>query len=150
MEKKKDQKTMTKALAGIPQCIEHGPVNWRVTGSIPSWGLGCRLGPQWGAWERQPHIDVSLPLSLPSPLSKNKYINNLLKNNNKVSFWSETNRIELKLSLMVIKSWKLIRRNKLEKDENILPFRVHQVALSGEMSGADMREQFKCTAKENI
>ena len=44
----------------------------RVTGSIPSQGtcLGCRPGPQWGALKRQPHIDVSLPLSfsLPSPL----------------------------------------------------------------------------------
>ena len=39
----------------------------KVTGSIPSQGtcLGCRLGPQWGPCERQPHIDVSLPLFLP-------------------------------------------------------------------------------------
>ena len=40
--------------------------NQRVTGSIPSQGtyLDCGLGPQWGAQERQPHIDVSLPLFL--------------------------------------------------------------------------------------
>ena len=34
--------------------------------------LGCRLGSQWGPRERQPHTDVSLPFSLPSPLSKEK------------------------------------------------------------------------------
>ena len=47
----------------------------RVVGSIPRQGkcLGCRPGPRWGVWERQPHIDASLPLfCLPSPLSKNK------------------------------------------------------------------------------
>ena len=27
--------------------------------------LGCRPGPQWGAYERQPHNDVSLSLFLP-------------------------------------------------------------------------------------
>ena len=27
--------------------------------------LGCGPGPQWGFRERQPHIDVSLPLLLP-------------------------------------------------------------------------------------
>ena len=45
------------------------PVNQRITGSIPNQGtcLGCRLGPQHGACERQSHIDVSLPLFL-SPL----------------------------------------------------------------------------------
>ena len=43
------------------------PVNQRVAGSIPSKGtcLGCRLGPQYGAGQRQPHTDVSLPLFLP-------------------------------------------------------------------------------------
>ena len=41
--------------------------NQRVTGSIPSQGtcLGCGPGPQWGPRERQPHIDVSLPLFFP-------------------------------------------------------------------------------------
>ena len=57
-----------------------GSVDWaraanlRVTGSIPSQGtcLGCRPHPQWGPHERQPHIDISLSFSFPSPLSKNK------------------------------------------------------------------------------
>ena len=46
-------------------------VNQGVASSIPSQGtcLGCRPGPQWGPHERQSHIDVSLP----SPLSINKY-----------------------------------------------------------------------------
>ena len=54
------------ALAGVAQWTEHGPVNQRVTGLIPSQGtcLGCRLVPQLGAHEGQPHIDVSLPLFL--------------------------------------------------------------------------------------
>ena len=64
------------ALAGVAQCIECWPVNQRVMGSIPSQCtcLGFGPDPQWGAYERQPHTDVSLPLflSLPSPLSKNK------------------------------------------------------------------------------
>ena len=50
-----------------------GPVDWvlackpKVAGSIPHQGtcLGCGPGPQLGAHERQPHIDVSLPLFLP-------------------------------------------------------------------------------------
>ena len=58
----------------MAQWIEQWPVKQGVTGSIPSQDtcLGCRPGPQWGARERQPHIDVSFPLSFPSPLSKNK------------------------------------------------------------------------------
>ena len=42
------------------------PVNQRVASSILSQGacLGCGSGPRWGAHERQPHIDVSLPLFL--------------------------------------------------------------------------------------
>ena len=53
-------------LAGVAQWIEHRPANQRVTGLIPSWdtGLGCGPGSRCGAWERQPHIDVSLPLFL--------------------------------------------------------------------------------------
>ena len=49
--------------AGVAQWIEHGPVSQRVASLIPRQGacLGCRLGPQWGALQRQPHIDVSLP-----------------------------------------------------------------------------------------
>ena len=34
--------------------------------------LDCGPGPQQGARERQPHIDVSVPPSFLSPLSKNK------------------------------------------------------------------------------
>ena len=58
-------KTSIFTLAGIAQWIEHQPVNQRVTGLILSQGtyLGCRPCPQWGVHERQPHIDVSLPLS---------------------------------------------------------------------------------------
>ena len=35
-------------LAGVAQWIERGPVNQKVTGSIPTQGtcLGCRPGPQ--------------------------------------------------------------------------------------------------------
>ena len=56
------------ALAGVAQWTEHRPANQRVIGSIPSQGtcLGYRPGPQLGAHERQPHIDVSLFLP-PSP-----------------------------------------------------------------------------------
>ena len=58
------------ALASVAQWIERGPANQRVAGSIPGQGtcLGCGPGPQEGECERQPHIDVSLPLSFPSPL----------------------------------------------------------------------------------
>ena len=54
-------------LAGVAQWIECRPAKQGVTGSIPSQGtcLGCRPGPQQGARERQPHMDVSLPLFLP-------------------------------------------------------------------------------------
>ena len=49
------------ALAGVAQWIERRPANQRVASSIPRQGtcLCCR------AHERQPHIDVSLPLFLP-------------------------------------------------------------------------------------
>ena len=55
------------ALAAVAQWIEPEPANQRVAGSIPSQGtgLGCGPCPQLGAHERQPHIDVSLPLFLP-------------------------------------------------------------------------------------
>ena len=54
-------------LAGVAQWTECQPANQRVTGSIPSRGTypGCRPGPQLWVLERQPHIDVSLPLFLP-------------------------------------------------------------------------------------
>ena len=67
MVKIKKKKT---ALVGVAWWIEHEPVSQRVTGSIPSQGtcLSCRPGPQLGAGEAQPHIDVSLPLfPLPFP-----------------------------------------------------------------------------------
>ena len=55
------------ALTGVAQWIEHQPGKQRVAGSIPSQVtcLGCRPGPGKGALERQPHIDISLPLFLP-------------------------------------------------------------------------------------
>ena len=55
------------APAGVAQWIECRPVNQKVASSIPSQGtfLGCGPGPRLGALERQPHIDVSLPLFLP-------------------------------------------------------------------------------------
>ena len=63
-----------RGLASVAQCIERGPANQRVTGSIPTQStcLGCGPGPQLGAYEGQLHIDVSLPLflSFPFPLSK--------------------------------------------------------------------------------
>ena len=63
------------ASAGVAQWTERRPVHQRVTGLIPSQGtcLGCGPGPQRGAHEKQPRIDVSLPLFLLlSPLSKDK------------------------------------------------------------------------------
>ena len=61
-------------LAGVAQWIECWPESNKVAGLIPSQGtcLGCRPGPQKGVCKRQPHTDVSLSSSLPSPLSKNK------------------------------------------------------------------------------
>ena len=59
------------APAGVVQWIECQPANQKVTGWIPSQGtcLRCGPGPQEGAHERQPHIDVSLLLFLlPPPL----------------------------------------------------------------------------------
>ena len=69
---KMDIENIQIALAGVAQWIEHGPVNQRVAGSIPSQStcLGCGPGPQFRVHERQPHIDVSLLLFLlpfPSP-----------------------------------------------------------------------------------
>ena len=62
------------ALTGVAQGVECHPTNQKVAGLIPSQGTcpGRRPGPQWGARERQPHIDASLPLFFPSSLSINK------------------------------------------------------------------------------
>ena len=59
------------ALAGVAQWIE---CRLQTKGSqvgFPVMGYAwvCRPGPQWGPCERQPHIDVFLPLSPPPPLS---------------------------------------------------------------------------------
>ena len=75
----KPNKTQTGALAGVAQWIEYQPTNQRVSGSIPNQGmcLGYGPGPLQGAHERQPHTDVSLPLSpaLPLCLKINKIFN---------------------------------------------------------------------------
>ena len=53
-------------LAGVAQLIEHQPGNQRVAVLVPSQGtcLGGGPGSLLGAHERQPHIDVSIPLFL--------------------------------------------------------------------------------------
>ena len=81
------------ALAAVSQWFESWPGNQRVSGSIPGQGtwLGCRPGPQCGARERQPHIDVSLPLFLlPFPsLKVNKTFLKKKKDNEKILFFKE-------------------------------------------------------------
>ena len=64
----------TNSLAGVTQWIEH---HLQTTGSPvrhPVWVRAWIVGqvPSGGVFERQTHIDVSLPLSFPSPLYKNK------------------------------------------------------------------------------
>ena len=58
------------AMAGVAQWTECQSENQKVTGLFPVrahvWVVGQVLSR--GASERQPHMDVSLPLSLPSPL----------------------------------------------------------------------------------
>ena len=70
------QKTKDGALAGVAQWLSAGlrikglPAQFPVRAHT---SLGCGPGPQWGACERQPPIDVSLPLFfLPFPSLKNK------------------------------------------------------------------------------
>ena len=67
------------ALAAVAQWIECRPANQRVSSSIPSGGTGlsCRFGRLSECIGRQKidislHIDVSLSLSLPSPLSQDQ------------------------------------------------------------------------------
>ena len=73
----------------MAQWVECQSVNWKVTSSITSQGTrpGCGPGPQLGMCERQLIDDVSLPFSLPSPLSLK--INKILKKkgHNSVGFW---------------------------------------------------------------
>ena len=65
------------ALGSVAQWIEHWPVNQSVAGLIPGLGHmpGLWAGSLVGVCERQPYIDVSLPLfSSPFPSLKiNKY-----------------------------------------------------------------------------
>ena len=64
-------KTDYLSLASVAQWIERWTVNQSVACSIPNQVtcLSCRPGPQHGACKRQPHINVSLPLSPSLPLS---------------------------------------------------------------------------------
>ena len=73
------------ALAGVAQWVECWPANQRVTSSIPNWDtcLGYRPDPQYRAHERQPYIDVSLPLFLPVSLKINKIFLKTLRGNYK-------------------------------------------------------------------
>ena len=66
IKKQKTTNQNNKTLASMVQWIEHQIANQRGASSIPSQGtsLGCGPGPQQGVFERQPHIDVSLPLFL--------------------------------------------------------------------------------------
>ena len=68
-----------------------------------------------GTRERQPHIDVSLPFSLPSPLSKNKYIKSFKKKQDAGAEKSNTSY-----------------RNKIPKDFLFLPqvFTLHKYSES--------------------
>ena len=77
-EKEKLLKAREKALAGVAQWTERGPVNQRVTSSIPSQGtcLGCSQdwGRRLGEQARGNHtlMFLSLPPSLPLSLKINK------------------------------------------------------------------------------
>ena len=69
----------------VAQWIGRPPVNWKVTGLISGWRtcLGWGPGLGWGLWEAThwcfslSSMFFSLSFSLPSPLSKNKYIKSL-------------------------------------------------------------------------
>ena len=82
----------------MAQWIECQPSNQRIASLIPSQGicLGFRPGSLYGVCKKQPNIDVSLLLSLPSPLSKNKLIKSFKE------------RIKKKLNLNVRLIWSLI------------------------------------------
>ena len=76
-----DIKSNNSALAGIAQWIERELQTEGLLVRFPirahAWVAGP--GPQWGPHEKQPHVDISLSFSLPSPLSKNKYKKSLKK-----------------------------------------------------------------------
>ena len=64
----------------MAQLVRYLLTNWKVVSLIPSQGtcLGFRL--HWGAYQRQLiNVSFSLSFSLPSPLSKNKYIQSVKK-----------------------------------------------------------------------
>ena len=113
---------MALALAGVAHWTECWPAKQRVTGSIPSQGtcLACGPGPQLGACERQPHINVSLPLFLPPfpSLSKNK-LKSLLKNSNDTINSSSSNDsiIMLILIMMKKKGEREEEKGRLEEEE---------------------------------
>ena len=48
-------------LGGVAQWTERWPVNGKVAGPIPSQGtcLGCRPGPHFGVYERQPFMSLA-------------------------------------------------------------------------------------------
>ena len=56
------------ALAGVVQWAKHQPVDWNITGSVPSQGtcLGYGPGPQLGECEKQP-VSVTLAHQCFSP-----------------------------------------------------------------------------------
>ena len=64
-------KNIKLALAGLAQWIECWPVYQSVAGLIPGHSacFGCGSGPWLGVCKKQPHIDVSLPLSIAPFLS---------------------------------------------------------------------------------
>ena len=75
------------ALAGVGQRIEHGPVNQRVAGLIPTQGtcLGCGPGPRWeGMWKTTTHWCFSPSLSPTPPLSLKIKINKIKKEWNEI------------------------------------------------------------------
>ena len=76
---------------GVAQWIEYWPANQGFLVWFPLRAHGWVAGqiPQYGAHERQPHIDVSLPLFLLPFPSLRKQINKILKTNKqKTNAWN--------------------------------------------------------------
>ena len=63
---------MNVALAGVVQLSESLQIKGLQVPFPVRAHLGCKWGPQLGVHKSPVQIDVSLPLFLPSPLSKNK------------------------------------------------------------------------------